>query len=152
MRIVCFLSALAVVLALAACSCSYAAATDAGIFCIIADYDAELRGPDGRVDIPLLIRQLKALGVNCYFWLIWHADTDWEDLQLFLPEAEKAGIDVWVYLVPPSEPPPSKPFGLDFVRWGQEIAKLSLKHPNLKAWVIDDFYAMIASCIIRICF
>ncbi|MCD6350838.1 MAG: hypothetical protein J7M26_01855 [Armatimonadetes bacterium] len=108
---------------------------------MIADYDAELRGADGHVDIPLLLQQLKNLGVNCYFWLIWHADTDWEDLHAFLPKAEKAGLEVWVYLTPPSEPPPPKPFGLDFVRWGQEIARLSLKHKNLRGWVIDDFYA-----------
>ncbi len=108
---------------------------------IIGDYDAELRGADRRVDCELLVRQLKALGVNTYFWLIWHAETDWDDLHRFLPLAREAGIDVWVYLVPPSEPPPSKPFGLDFVRWGQEIARLSLKHSNLKGWVIDDFYA-----------
>lgn len=108
---------------------------------MIADYNAELRGTDSHVDIPLMIRQLRALGVNCYFWLIWHAETDWEDLHRFLPEARKAGIDVWVYLVPPSEPPPSQPFGLDFVRWGQEIAKLSLKYSNLRGWIIDDFYA-----------
>ncbi len=108
---------------------------------IVADYDAELRGADGHVDTQLMIQQLKALGVNCYFWLIWHAKTDWEDLQTFLPAAQQAGIDVWVYLCPPSEPPPSEPFGLDFVRWGEEIARLSIKHDNLRAWVIDDFYA-----------
>jgi hypothetical protein len=88
-----------------------------------------------------MVKRLKELGVNCYFWLIWHAETDWEDLQAFLPMAKDAGLDVWVYLCPPSEPPPSQPFGLDFVRWGEEIAALSLKFENLRAWVIDDFYA-----------
>jgi hypothetical protein len=52
-----------------------------------------------------------------------------------------------VYLVPPSESPPqfgsqySEPFRLDYSRWAEEIARLSLSHPNLTAWVIDDFYA-----------
>ncbi|MBC7289646.1 MAG: hypothetical protein H5T86_16740, partial [Armatimonadetes bacterium] len=95
----------------------------------IGDYNSELRGADGRVDCEQLVKQLQALGVNTYYWLIWHAETDWDDLTRFLPLAREAGIDVWVYLVPPSEPPPSQPFGLDFVRWGQEIAKLSLQHP-----------------------
>jgi hypothetical protein len=113
---------------------------------IIADYNAELRRPDGRVDVDLMVARLKELGVNTYFWLIWHAPTDWDDLQIFLPKAAEAGIQVCVYLVPPSESPPytklySEPFRLDYIRWAEEIAKLSLKHPNLTAWVIDDFYA-----------
>ena len=49
---------------------------------------------------------------------------------------------MWVYLVPPSESPPEavQPFRLDYVAWGEGIARLSLEHPNLTAWVIDDFY------------
>jgi hypothetical protein len=68
-------------------------------------------------------------------------------LKLFLPKAAQAGIEVWVYLVPPSESPPkygsqySEPFRLDYRRWAEEIAELSLQHRNLTAWVIDDFYA-----------
>ena len=112
---------------------------------ILADYDAELRKPDRRVDIDTMIARLKELGVNTYFYLIWHAPTDWEDLKLFLPKARQAGINVWVYLVPPSESPPntglySEPFRLDYKRWAEEIAKLSLAHQNLTAWVMDDFY------------
>jgi len=113
----------------------------------LADYDAELRRPDGRVDIDAMVTRLQELGVTTYYWLIWHAPTDWEDLKLFLPRAAKAGIQVWVYLVPPSESPPkygsqySEPFRLDYHRWAEEIAKMSLQHPNLTAWVIDDFYA-----------
>lgn len=111
---------------------------------ILADYDDELRGPDKRVDCDAMVARLKELGINTYFWLIWHAPTDWDDLKLFLPKAAKAKIDVWVYLVPPSESPPrtglySEPFRLDYGKWAEEIARLSLQHSNLKAWVIDDF-------------
>ncbi len=111
-----------------------------------ADYDAELRRADGRVDTEAMVRRLQQLRVNTYYWLVWHAATDWDDLKLFLPQARKANINVWVYLVPPSEGsgtagPPSQPFGLDFKRWAQEIARLSLRETNLTAWVIDDFYA-----------
>ncbi len=123
-------------------------AREDGLFrCHLADYDSELRRPDGRVDIDALATRLKELGVTVYYWLIWHAPTDWDDLKLFLPKAAQAGIDVWVYLVPPSESPPkyadrySEPFRLDYQRWAQEIARLSLQYPNLTAWVIDDFYA-----------
>ncbi|MDA0712220.1 MAG: hypothetical protein O3B73_18630, partial [bacterium] len=113
---------------------------------VIADYDAEVRSADGRVDVPTLISRLKALNVNSYFYLVWHRDTDWEDLKIFLPAARDAGIDVWVYLVPPSESPPhtqrfSEPFRLDYARWAEEIARLSLSFSNLKAFVIDDFWA-----------
>jgi len=113
----------------------------------LADYDSELRRSDGRVDVEALTARLKELGVTTYYWLIWHAPTDWDDLKLFLPRAAQAGIDVWVYLVPPSESPPkygsqySEPFRLDYARWAEEIAKLSREHTNLTAWVIDDFYA-----------
>jgi len=112
-----------------------------------ADYNSELRLPNGRVDTDAMVKRLKELGVNTYYWLIWHATTDWDDLKEFLPKAAEAGIEVWVYLVPPSESPPmygsqySEPFRLDYRRWAEEIARLSLKHHNLTAWVIDDFYA-----------
>lgn len=113
----------------------------------LADYDSELRLKNGRVDSDGLLERLKELGANTYYWLVWHAATDWDDLQVFLPKAAQAGIEVWVYLVPPSESPPqyvgsySEPFRLDYLRWAEEIARLSLKHANLTAWVIDDFYA-----------
>jgi len=112
----------------------------------LADYDAELRLPNGRVDTAAMARRLEELGVTTYYWLIAHAATDWEDLQRFLPEAARAHIEVWAYLVPPSESAPRngtlypEPFRLDYLRWAEEIARLSLQHTNLTAWVIDDFY------------
>jgi hypothetical protein len=111
-----------------------------------ADYDAEPRLSNGRVDTDRLISRLKELGATTYYWLIFHAPTDWDDLKIFLPKAAKAKLEVWVYLVPPSESPPhttlySEPFRCNYERWAEEIARLSLQHPNLTAWVIDDFYA-----------
>jgi hypothetical protein len=107
----------------------------------LADYSAVLQLPNGRVDIDAMVKRLKDLGVNTYYWLV-EAWSSWDDLKLFLPRAAKAGIDVWVYLVPPSESPPQgvQPFRLDYVAWGEGIARLSREHPNLTAWVIDDFY------------
>lgn len=131
------------------CQAAESPAEDGGFLAspgLLADYNAELRGVDGRLDVDEMIARLTQLRVDTYFYLIWHRETDWEDLKLFLPAAREAGIDVWPYLVPPSESPPlygtrySEPFRLDYVRWGEEIAKLSLLHPNLKAFVIDDFY------------
>jgi hypothetical protein len=114
---------------------------------VFGDYDAEIRRPDGHVDIGTMLTRLKDLGVNTYYWLVWHAPTDWDDLQVFLPQAAQAGISVAVYLVPPSESPPvygskySEPYRLDYGRWAEEIARLSLANTNLTSWVIDDFYA-----------
>jgi hypothetical protein len=99
---------------------------------------------DGRVDIQRLLSELVELKANTYHWLVWHRGTDWDDLQRFLPLARQKNILVWVCLVPPSESPPhtrnySEPFKLDYQRWAVEIAKLSLREPNLVAWSVDDF-------------
>ena len=112
-----------------------------------ADYDSEPRLPDGHVDGDALLARLKELSVTTYYWLVWHAATDWDDLKLFLPKAAQANLQVWVYLVPPTESAPKygtaypEPFRLDYGRWAEEIARLSLQHTNLTGWVIDDFYA-----------
>lgn len=107
-------------------------------------YAGEPRLPNGRVDLDRLLRELGEIHADTYNWLIWHAATDWQDLQAFLPLAQRKGIKVWVTLVPPSESPPqtkaySEPFRLDYERWAVEIARLSLRHPNLVAWSLDDF-------------
>jgi hypothetical protein len=107
-------------------------------------YAGAPRGKDGRVDASRLVAQLKDLHADTYSWIVWTAETDWDDLQAFLPLAREAGVRVWVTLVPPSESPPrskrfSEPYRLDYERWAIEIARLSVAHPNLVAWSIDDF-------------
>ncbi len=110
----------------------------------LGTYAGAPRSADKRVDPQRLLAELKDLKANTYNWLVWHQATDWEDLQKFLPLARKAEIRVWVTLVPPSESPPharsySEPFRLDYQKWATEIARLSLREPNLVAWSIDDF-------------
>ncbi|MCX7048992.1 MAG: hypothetical protein NTX50_26330 [Candidatus Sumerlaeota bacterium] len=107
----------------------------------LGDYDAEPRTKEGRVDIPRLFKQIEAAHMNMYDFLIWHKKTDWEDFQVFAPEAKKRNLKVWITLVPPSEPPPSAPFGLDYLRWADEIGKLSKQHDNIVGVVIDDFWS-----------
>ncbi|WP_119078853.1 hypothetical protein [Chitinophaga alhagiae] len=107
-------------------------------------YSGLPRLANDRADLPRLLAELKDIHANTYNWLIWTRATDWEDLQAFLPMARKAGITVWVTLVPHSESPPhakyfSEPFRLDFERWAKELAALSLKEPALTTWSIDDF-------------
>jgi hypothetical protein len=111
----------------------------------LGDYDAEPRTAEGRVDLPRLVEQIKTAHMSMYDFLIWHEATDWEDFQAFLPLAKEAGIKVWVTLCPPSEQgggfPWSEPYRLDYVKWADEIGKLSAKHDNLVALVIDDFWS-----------
>ncbi len=110
-----------------------------------ASYAGAIRGADGHVDVKAMAARLKELGVHTYYWLV-NVPGDWESLQEFLPEAAAMNLQVWPYLVPPSESPPhvkyySEPYKLDYPRWAEEIARLALQFPNVTAWVIDDFYA-----------
>jgi hypothetical protein len=107
-------------------------------------YDGAPVLPNGHMDLKRLVSELTDLGANAYSFLI-HAKTDWEDLHDFLPLARQNNIKVWITLLPPTESPPrygnsySEPYRLDFNRWADEIAKLSLRYPNLVAWSVDDF-------------
>lgn len=112
---------------------------------MLADYAGVVREAtpraDGQlhVDTPATIAKLKSLHVTDYFYLVWQQASDWDDLSAqFLPAAQKAGIKVWVYLVPPSEGP-SQPYGADYLKWVSEIAQLSTKFPDLRGWAMDDF-------------
>ncbi len=112
--------------------------------------DKELREPEPRadgyfhVDTEATIAELKKLNVNTFYFLMWHSPTDWQDFtEEFLPAAQEAGIDVWAYIVPPSECHTngwcSLPFKTDYITWAEEIATLSVEYDHLKGWVIDDF-------------
>jgi hypothetical protein len=112
---------------------------------MLADYDREIREAQPRadaihhVDTPATVAKLREAHVTNYWYLVYHEATDWTDLvHEFLPAAQRAGIGVWVYLVPPSECC-SRPYDRDFVRWAEEIARLSLRYPNLRGWAMDDF-------------
>lgn len=97
-----------------------------------------------HVDTERTISALKMLGANTHYFLMWHSLSDWKDFtEEFLPAAQKADIDVWAYIVPPSECDPdgwcSRPYGTDYVAWAENIAALSVEYDRLKGWVIDDF-------------
>jgi hypothetical protein len=112
---------------------------------------ATLREPDARadgyrhIDTPAMIAKLVELGANTYIYGVWDSPTDWDDLRLeFAPTAARAGIDIWVYLVPPSETDrhggrASRPYVMDYLAWARACAELSVEQPNVKAWGIDDF-------------
>jgi len=120
---------------------------------IYADYDNELRESSPRddgyyhINTPLLLSRLADASITTYAFLVCnyftgpirHQPTDWYDLRdEFMPAAQDAGIQVWVYLTPPSEESPP-PYYDNYVTWAHEIATLSVRYPNLKGMVIDDF-------------
>ncbi len=107
----------------------------------LATYDGEPRLQNGHVDIERLVADLEELSANTYDFLIWHAETDWEDLHAFMEATEGTDLKVWVSLVPPSESrtKKSEPFGLDYVQWADAIGELSAQYPRIVAWSIDDF-------------
>lgn len=106
------------------------------------------------IDVPATIARLRELHVNEFQYLIYnwrprvHDGTDelirsdqrWQQLPEFAAAAERAGIAVRVYLVPPPESAesPYLPFKWDYARWFLEIAELSRTHPAIKGIVMDD--------------
>lgn len=97
-----------------------------------------------HVDTKRTIAALQEMNANTHFFLMWHSPSDWQDFtEEFLPAAQQAGIDVWAYIVPPSECSStgwcSRPFETDYVAWAENIAQLSVEYDHLKGWVIDDF-------------
>lgn len=117
---------------------------------IISAYAGAIYKKDGSVDVNATISMLKDLGVNCYTYLIYtKSEKEFAALPEFCEKAEKEGLEVWVYIVPPSEAPingnkpiPERrypPFDMDYLKWAEAIAKISVEHPNLTLWMIDDF-------------
>jgi hypothetical protein len=99
---------------------------------------------NGHADTQKLLSELEEIHANTFHWAIHAYTNEWDEIKMFLPLARKKNIKVWITLMPPSESPPrlkmySEPFRLDYVRWANEIAKLSLRETNLVAWSIDDF-------------
>jgi hypothetical protein len=115
----------------------------------LGDYSGFIRESAPRadgilhVDTQAMIKTLKKLHVNTYYYLVWYQRTDWDDLRNeFISAARKAGINVVVYLVPPSESSTDRssyPYTTDYVAWAKAIADLSVQYPNLTGWAIDDF-------------
>jgi hypothetical protein len=110
---------------------------------VIGDYAATgVMRADLRTDLPKLMDALKAIGARDYFHLVWGKPVQvegWEDFKRLAPECRAAGIRLWLYLVPPSEPPSPEPFGADYPRWAAECATLAKEYPNIAGICIDDF-------------
>jgi hypothetical protein len=114
---------------------------------IYADYDWELREAAPRadgyvhVDTPALIAKLIAGHITTYAYLCLHSPSDWNDFRLeFMPAAQAAGINVWLYLAPPTEVGSGYvPYGYNYVSWASAAGQLAQTYPNLTGLAIDDF-------------
>ncbi len=103
----------------------------------------------GKSKIKEMISNLKDMGVNCYSYLIYGSSKEeLSSLPEFCDLALKAGIEVWVVLVPPSEEPGHpgtpdslryQPYGLDYVKYAKHISAISKDYKNLTLLMIDDF-------------
>ena len=170
-RLVSALAALAVAGAAALTGIGTASSAEAAGDPVLGAYSGELLLAPGadkvrHIDIPGTVAKLTSANINTFAYVIYGygaANTDpstsstyhttagkatqaqWDDLPAFLSAAETAGIDVWVYMVPPSESAAGyttstyAPFYWDYVKWGDEIGKVAAVHTNLKAIVMDDF-------------
>jgi hypothetical protein len=107
---------------------------------------AILSGND--INVTATINALVGAHVTTYAYLICGTNNPqnmWADLPGFLSAPATNGISVWVYLCPPTEAhdsggsPDMPPFNWDYVTWATQIAQLSLTHPNLTAYAMDDF-------------
>ncbi len=117
----------------------------------VADYAGVIRNAQGRIDVPTMIARLKTLHVTTYAFLVWgwryqatpFYTTDFDDLSLFVPAAEAAGIETWAYLPSPREmdlfaPPPCR---ANYTCWGEKLGTLAKAHPKLTTIVVDDFFS-----------
>ncbi len=110
---------------------------------LLGDYvNVGVRTRQGRTDIAKLLTTLENMNARDYMHLVWgksNYPSGWEDFHLMAREFQKAGRRLWLYLTPPSEPPPPEPFGYDYVRWAIECAKLAKQYPVVAGLCIDDF-------------
>ena len=110
---------------------------------LLGDYvHVGVRTSQARTDIEKLLTVLENMNAQDYMHLVWgekNYPSSWEDFQLLCPEFQKAGRRLWLYLTPPSEPPPPEPFGSDYIRWAVECAKLAKQYPAVAGLCIDDF-------------
>ncbi|MEI8191719.1 MAG: hypothetical protein WCI75_18550, partial [candidate division NC10 bacterium] len=115
---------------------------------MLGDYvNIGVRTPENRTDIPRLLAVLKEASARDYMHLVWNEKLypdAWQDFRLMAPEFEKAGINLWLYLTPPSEGAP-EPFGDDYVTWAVECAKVAQQYPVVKGICLDDFNENVAN-------
>ena len=105
---------------------------------IPCSWSVPIQDKDHHLDVAATIGLLRANHFTCYVQPIEEKPPmSFEDFKRLLPAAQSAGIEIWPVLIPHTEGY-SLPYREDFVRWMNELAKLSLKYPVLRGVNIDD--------------
>ena len=98
-----------------------------------------IQNADHTLNVDLTIDLLKKNGFGCAALPIEaKSPYGWEDFQRLVAAADKAGIDTWAVLIPPSEGGNSLPYATDFETWFKVLAKMSLRYPHLRGVNVDD--------------
>jgi hypothetical protein len=72
----------------------------------------------------------------------WEYPDAWKDFEKLAAKCATAGVRLWLYLPPPTEPPAPKPYEGDYVTWARACATVAKKYPKVVAGIcIDDFCA-----------
>lgn len=97
--------------------------------------------PDGDFDVDTTARYLKDAGFKCSVYLIQKAEkkSSYENYQKLLEATKNTDIEMWAVIIPPSEGASSLPYRSDYIRWSEELSRLSLKYKNFRGFNIDDF-------------
>jgi hypothetical protein len=94
---------------------------------------------DGNLDIDGTIHALQAGRFTCNVFVITgSAGNSDPSFQKFLSAADKAKIDTWSVLIPPSEGSNSLPYRSDYVKWMKDMGELSLVYTHFRGVDIDD--------------
>ena len=101
------------------------------------------------IDARATIAALQTAHMNTYAYLIYpdtaaHSQIGharWDQLPMFADLAGRAGIDVYVYLVPPTEVAEKvyRPYHWDYSGWAAAIGRLASGHRSIKGIMLDDF-------------
>ncbi|GAA2096291.1 hypothetical protein GCM10009841_07990 [Microlunatus panaciterrae] len=121
---------------------------------MLGDYGSPILEPEdasgvSRINVDATVKKLSEANINTYAYLICPdknanprvSSSQLDDLPAFSAAAGAAGIDVFVYLVPPTEAPQQAyaPFHWDYKSWATHIAEIAAHVPSIKGIMIDDF-------------
>ncbi len=101
--------------------------------------------PDGSLDIDRTMQLLKEDGFTCEIAVIGGDPArSWDGFKKLAAAANKANIDIWPVILPPSEGA-SPPYGHDYVAWVEAVAKLSRQFPRVRGLNIDDLHSGVST-------
>lgn len=126
-------------------------------------YSGAILDSSGHLDVDATLNRVVQAHANTYYYLIWDrlpressttpqpsatlsADL-WRKLPIFAAAAARRGINIVVYLVPPTESQPAtyRPYGWDYAAWFAAIGRVAAKNRNIVGIAMDDLAANFSS-------